>query len=77
MVKVKDTYVYIGDDIYKKLPKAEQKKFKELYEEIMQQMKPKKSQLRSFSPQTFSRMIQENFEEERVTPKLNLFSDVT
>ena len=30
MVKVKDTYVFIGDDIYKKLPKAEQKKFKEL-----------------------------------------------
>ena len=53
------------------------RKFKELYEEIMQQMRPKKSQLRSFSPQTFSRMIQENFEEERVIPKLNLFSDVT
>ena len=54
------------------------RKFKQLYGEIMQQMKPKKkSQLRSFSPQTFSRMIQENFEEERVTPKLNLFSDVT
>ena len=30
MVKVKDTHVYIGDDIYEKLPKAEQKKFKEL-----------------------------------------------
>ena len=53
------------------------RRFKELYEEIMQQMRPRKSQLRSFSPQTFSRMIQENFEEERVTPKLNLFSDVT
>ena len=30
MVKVKDTYVYIGDAIYKKLPKAEQKNFKEI-----------------------------------------------
>ena len=30
MVKVKDTHVYIGDDIYEKLPKAEQKKFKKL-----------------------------------------------
>ena len=56
--------------------------FQELYEEIMQeiQVKPQcKHELRSLSPKTFTRMVQENFEDDTIkeTPKRSLYSDIT
>jgi hypothetical protein len=50
------------------------KKFQELYEEIMEeiQVKPSvKTELQSLSPRTFTRLVQENFEESftKETPK--------
>ena len=58
------------------------KKFQELYEEIMEeiQVKPSiKNELQSLSPRTFTRLVQENFEESstKETPKRSLYSDIT
>ena len=58
------------------------KKFQELYEEIMEeiQVKPSvKTELQSLSPRTFTRLVQENFEESSTEepPKRSLYSDIT
>ena len=58
------------------------KKFQELYEEIMDeiQVKPSaKDKLQSLSPRTFTRLVQENFEESSIKepPKRSLYSDIT
>ena len=62
------------------------RKFQELYEEIMEEIHPRSSeqqveeidskQLRSLSPNTFSRLVHENFAEE-MPEKKSLFSDIT
>jgi len=61
---------------------TELKKFQELYEEIMEeiQVKPSvKTELQSLSPRTFTRLVQENFEESSTEehPKHSLYSDIT
>jgi len=58
------------------------KKFQEMYEEIMEeiQVKPSvKTELQSLSPRTFTRLVQENFEESSTEepPKHSLYSDIT
>ena len=58
------------------------KKFQELYKEIMEeiQVKPSvKTELQSLSPRTFTRLVQENFEESSTEepPKHSLYSDIT
>ena len=58
------------------------KKFQELYEEIMEeiQVKPSvKTELQSLSPRTFTRLVQEKFEESSTEepPKHSLYSDIT
>jgi hypothetical protein len=58
------------------------KKFQELYEEIMEeiQVTPSvKTELQSLSPRTFTRLVQENFEESSIkeSPKRSLYSDIT
>ena len=58
------------------------KKFQELYEGIMEeiQVKPSvKTELQSLSPRTFTRLVQENFEESstKETPKRSLYNDIT
>ena len=57
--------------------------FQELYEEIMEEIHPRSNegqidskQLRSLSPNTFSRLVHENFAEE-MPEKKSLFSDIT
>ena len=62
------------------------RKFQELYEEIMEEIHPRSkeqqveeidsTQLRSLSPNTFSRLVHENFTEE-MPEKKSLFSDIT
>ena len=62
------------------------RKFQELYEEIMEEIHPRSKeqqvdeidskQLRSLSPNTFSRLVHENFAEE-MSEKKSLFSDIT
>ena len=59
------------------------RKFQELYEEIMEEIHPLSNegqidskQLRSLSPNTFSRLVYENFGEE-MPEKKSLFSDIT
>ena len=62
------------------------RKFQELYEEIMEEIHPRSKeqqveeidskQLRSLSPNTFSRLVHENFAEE-MPEKNSLFSDIT
>ena len=62
------------------------RKFQELYEEIMEEIHPRSKeqqveeidskQLRSLSPNTFSRLVHENFTEE-MPEKKALFSDIT
>ena len=62
------------------------RKFQELYEEIMEEIHPRSNeqqveeidskQLRSLSPNTFSRLVHENFTEE-MPEKKSLFSDIT
>ena len=59
------------------------RKFQELYEEIMEEIHPRSNegqinskQLRSLSPNTFSRLVHENFTEE-MHEKKSLFSDIT
>ena len=60
------------------------KKFQELYEEIMEeiQVKPSvKNELQSLSPRTFTRLVQENFEDssrkEEPPTRNSLYSDIT
>ena len=58
------------------------KKFQELYEEIMEaiQVKPSvKTELQSLSPRTFTRLVEQNFEESSTEepPKHSLYSDIT
>ena len=58
------------------------KKFQELYEEIMEeiQVKPSiKTELQSLSPRTFTRLVEQNFEESSTEepPKQSLYSDIT
>ena len=58
------------------------KKFQELYEEIMEEIQVKptiKNELQSLSPRTFTRLVQENFEESSTEepPKHSLYSDIT
>jgi chaperonin cofactor prefoldin len=58
------------------------KKFQELYEEIMEviQVKPSvKTELQSLSPRTFTRLVEQNFEESSTEepPKRTLYSDIT
>ena len=62
------------------------RKFQELYEEIMEEIHPRSKeqqveeidskQLRSLSPNTFSRLVHENFAEE-MPEKKSLFRDIT
>ena len=57
-------------------------KFQELYEEIMDEIRPRANtkELRSLSPNTFSRLVQENFAEQEIpqepTQKQSLYSDI-
>ena len=57
-------------------------KFQELYEEIMDELRPHANtkELRSLSPNTFSRLVHENFAEqenrEELPPKQSLYSDI-
>ena len=57
-------------------------KFQELYEEIMDEIRPHANtkELRSLSPNTFSRLLHENFAEQEIlegpTPKQSLYSDI-
>ena len=58
------------------------KKFQELYEEIMEEIQVKptnKNELQSLSPRTFTRLVEQNFEESstKETPKRTLYSDIT
>ena len=58
------------------------RKFQEMYEEIMEEIQAKpsvKTELQSLSPRTFTRLVQENFEESSIkeTPKRSLYSDIT
>ena len=58
------------------------KKFQELYEEIMEEIQVKptiKTALQSLSPRTFTRLVQENFEESSTEepPTHSLYSDIT
>ena len=57
-------------------------KFQELYEEIMDEIRPRANnkELRSLSPNTFSRLVHENFAEQEIreepVPKQSLYSDI-
>ena len=57
-------------------------KFQELYEEIMDEIRPRTNtkELRSLSPNTFSRLVHENFAEQEIReeppPKQSLYSDI-
>ena len=58
------------------------KKFQELYEEIMEEIQVKptiKKELQSLSPRTFTRLVEQNFEESSTDepPKKTLYSDIT
>ena len=58
------------------------RKFQELYEEIIQEIEPKSnaSELRSLSPNTFTRLVHENFTDaipKKEVPKKTLYSDIT
>ena len=58
------------------------RKFQELYEEIIQEIEPKSnsSELRSLSPNTFTRLVHENFTDaipEKEASKKTLYSDTT
>ena len=59
-------------------------KFQEMYEEIMEkiQVKPSvKTELQSLSPRTFTKLVQENFEDsspkEEPPTRNSLYSDIT
>ena len=57
-------------------------KFQELYEEIMDEIRARANtkELRSLSPNTFSRLVHENFAEQEIreepAPKQSLYSDI-
>ena len=60
------------------------RKFQEMYEEIMEEIQAKpsvKSELQSLSPRTFTRLVQENFEDssrkEEPPTRNSLYSDIT
>ena len=59
------------------------RKFQEMYEEIMEEIQAKpsvKTELQSLSPRTFTRLVQENFEDSsgKEPPTRNsLYSDIT
>ena len=58
------------------------RKFQDLYEEIIQEIEPKSnsSELRSLSPNTFTRLVHVNFTDaipEKEAPKKTLYSDIT
>ena len=59
------------------------RKFQEMYEEIMEEIQEKpsvKTELQSLSPRTFTRLVQENFEDssQKEPPTRNsLYSDIT
>ena len=59
-------------------------KFQEMYEEIMEEIQAKpsvKTELQSLSPRTFTRLVQENFEDssrkEEPPTRSSLYSDIT
>ena len=59
-------------------------KFQEMYEEIMEEIQAKpyvKTELQSLSPRTFTRLVQENFEDssrkEEPPTRNSLYSDIT
>ena len=60
------------------------RKFQEMYEEIMEEIQEKpsvKTELQSLSPRTFTRLVQENFEDssrkEEPPTRNSLYSDIT
>ena len=60
------------------------RKFQEMYEEIMEDIQAKpsvKTELQSLSPRTFTRLVQENFEDsspkEEPPTRNSLYSDIT
>ena len=60
------------------------RKFQEMYEEIMEEIQAKpsvKTELQSLSPRTFTRLVQENFEDssrkEEPPTRSGLYSDIT
>ena len=60
------------------------RKFHEMYEEIMEEIQAKpsvKTELQSLSPRTFTRLVQENFEDssrkEEPSTRNSLYSDIT
>ena len=60
------------------------RKFQEMYEEIMEEIQTKpsvKTELQSLSPRTFTRLVQENFEDssrkEEPPTRSSLYSDIT
>ena len=60
------------------------RKFQEMYEEIMEEIQAKpsvKTELQSLSPRTFTRLVQENFEDssrkEEPSTRSSLYSDIT
>ena len=60
------------------------RKFQEMYEEIMEEIQAKpsvKTELQSLSPRTFTRLVQENFEDssrkEEPPTRSSLYSDIT
>ena len=60
------------------------RKFQEMYEEIMEEIQAKpsvKTELQSLSPRTFTRLVQENFEDssrkKEPPTRCSLYSDIT
>ena len=60
------------------------RKFQEMYEDIMEEIQAKpsvKAELQSLSPRTFTRLVQENFEDssrkEEPPTRNSLYSDIT
>ena len=60
------------------------RKFQEMYEEIMEEIQAKpsvKNELQSLSPRTFTKLVQENFEDssrkEEPPTRNSLYSDIT
>ena len=60
------------------------RKFQEMYEEIMEEIQAKpsvKTELQSLSPRTFTKLVQENFEDsspkEEPPTRNRLYSDIT
>ena len=60
------------------------RKFQEMYEEIMEEIQEKpsvKTELQSLSPRTFTKLVQENFEDsfrkEEPPTRSSLYSDIT